>query len=109
LLGVVGFCALGRAEAQAATMRLCFVNNSSYIAYIRAFSFSRGVYWPAGGSWVLNDRTPRCSTISCNAGEQVCFGGSNNGSWGVGIDGDQGCQGCCGTCDGGEYNWRLND
>ena len=111
LFGLLLAVSAGTQWAQAQSVTFCFTNNSSYIIYLRAFSTSRKAVWPAGESWVLNDRGRRCASLSCSPGEQICYGGTNNagGDWGVGFNATHGCPNCCGTCDNGEYGWNLTD
>lgn len=62
-----------------------------------------GTVWPGDTKVYLLDKDERKSvTISCQAGENVCFGAWANGndriSYGVGPDDDQTCSECCRIC-----------
>jgi hypothetical protein len=111
LLGLFFAAGTGVQNSAAQTANFCFTNNSSFIIYMRAFSPSRGVVWPANGHWVLDDRVERCALLACVPGEQVCYGGTNNSGsyWGIGYDGSQSCESCCGTCDNRRYHTNLVD
>ncbi len=94
-----------------AAVTLCFTNNASNIIYMRAFSANRNAVWPAGASWVLDDRVERCATLACVPGEKICYGGTDNARayWGVGHNGNVGCSSCCGFCNDATYRWNLLD
>lgn len=115
LFGLALLAATGTPQAQAQVVTYCFTNNAAYIIYIRMFSSNRNAVWPASGGWMLNDRQRHCIPLSCNVGEQICFGGSDNAgrSWGVGYNNNLGCTSCCGTCgtfaNNWIYNWELDD
>jgi hypothetical protein len=102
---------VGAGTQQSPAMTICFTNNASSIIYIRAFSPSRNVVWPAGATWVLDDRVERCALLACVSGEKICYGGTNNARlyWGVGYNGNMGCSSCCGFCGDVTYRWRLTD
>ena len=50
--------------------------------------------------------------VACPAGKRLCYGAeSSDGrwSWGVGLDGTQGCPACCRNCpDSGEADFRID-
>lgn len=59
---------------------------------------------PAGGKvYVLDDSEVHSYTLSCNPGEDICFGawvrGNTDKYWGVGYDNSQDCSDCCYYCD----------
>ncbi len=63
-----------------------------------------GNRWPEGGRVYVTPRLGESVTtrLSCDAGTYVCLGaesrGDESGSWGAGIDGNQGCTDCCHSC-----------
>ncbi|NOQ65046.1 MAG: PKD domain-containing protein [Methyloprofundus sp.] len=50
------------------------------------------------------------TTLPCNKGEMICFGGAADDdiSWGVGMEGRQSvCTECCNICNGGTYSYNV--
>jgi len=55
---------------------------------------------------VIDDYDIHTYTLSCNRGEQICYGawvrGNSDRYWGSGYDGQQRCSSCCLTCGHGD-------
>ena len=64
--------------------------------------------WPGGGQvYPMRDRQLNDYRLTCQAGEQICYGAWVDGSllspyWGTGYGGRQGCANCCYVCSGQE-------
>src|SRR5262249_49416809 len=91
------------AAAEDETFRVKSMSDSN--VQIKFFSKNRNHVWPGGGQvYGLNDFDEHTFKLSCNSGEQICYGawvtGNGNRWWGVGPDGDKGCSNCCYTCEG---------
>lgn len=90
------------------------INDNTYsLLSIAFYSQTRsGHTWPgANMNWPLN-KGQNNFTISCMAGEKICWGAwlrdNIDGTyWGVGPYSRYGCQRCCRTCDGGAYEENL--
>lgn len=83
-----------------------------YKVQIQFFSKGRDVVWPgAGKAYNLDDSAMKKFRLSCQGGEQICFGGWTTGTssvtWGVGPNGDKGCKGCCTVCGGSPLSSTL--
>jgi hypothetical protein len=106
----------GPAQAQPGVFTFKFTNKAPFTVFVRMFSESRNVHWPAQGHFILNDGVKRDARISCLVGERVCYGASyqtDGGGryWGVGYNGNQTCADCCVRCGTMQENlsasWNL--
>lgn len=75
-----------------------------YVVSLEFYSEDRNHVWPGGGKvYVLDDSEVHSYTLSCNPGEDICFGawvrGNTDKYWGVGYDNSQDCSDCCYYCD----------
>jgi serine/threonine protein kinase len=90
-------------------------DNTSEQLSVAFYSKTRpGHGWPDWNqNWSMTGHENKY-TLSCQAGEQICYGAwvttdPNRNHWGAGLYGRQGCTKCCGTCDGGTYTASLVD
>ena len=101
LLSAYAFAAPG---ARAETLTFVIESQVDDVLRLEFSSTSRQVFWPAGNkSWVLDDYEPHSYKLSCNRGEQVCYGAwQTDGTlrWGRGYRADTACKACCYTCNG---------
>lgn len=77
---------------------------------LRIRFFGQNGTWPGRDrSWVLYPGARQEYALECSyEGEHVCYGAaSQSGSWGVGIEGAQGCDQCCAYCGPGSVGTRL--
>lgn len=84
---------------------IVFALKSSHRYRVQAsfYSKNRGHEWPGEGrAYNLNDSQMHKYRLTCQPGEQICFGawetGNANTYWGVGPDDKYGCKGCCAVC-----------
>jgi hypothetical protein len=108
IVGLALFAALcATVEASADTMTWRFRNQSEEPLSAQLHSRARSFVWPdAKEAW----RVPANGVfydqpISCEAGEDVCYGAWSDGKnlkWGLGPTGQDGCDSCCYRC--GEGN-----
>lgn len=93
--------------AQAETLTFLMRNNYGDDVSVEFYSKSRSHVWPGNGQiYPLDTRGSHRYKLSCQSGEQICYGGwlagDRNGIyWGVGPGGKAGCDTCCYTCQGG--------
>lgn len=84
-------------------------NNSYSPVIIRFFDRTDGGYW---GSYSLYANEEESWNLSCEVGNQVCYGALNQfsgGYYGVSLDNDKGCRNCCFTCQHGGFSiWSLD-
>jgi len=114
LLSLVLICGIQASPAQSGEATFNITNKARFNVMVKVFSKNRHWTWPAATRhWDLNDSARHSLRISCNSGEQVCFGGSytadNTTYWGVGFKGDKACQDCCLTCGNASNSWSLAD
>ena len=106
---------LGTGRTWAGNVTFNITNSAPSIIYLKFFSRSRPWAWPSASEhYNLDDGLEHSFTLTCNNGEQVCFGGgySQDGSgryWGVGFLNDHGCTNCCLICgpDNPTHGWNL--
>jgi hypothetical protein len=99
MLVLATFFGPSSAQADSITFKMRSFNKS--VINVKFFSPSRKVNWPEGKVFVLNDMKPRDMTLTCVAGEQICYGAATenkSAQWGVGIDGKGTCTSCCYRC-----------
>jgi len=92
--------------ASAADVTFMMQNNHPNAVEVELYSQSRNYVWPGNGEvFILDDGEAKQMPLSCEEGEQICYGawiqGDRNTYWGVGPGGRQGCDNCCYTCTGG--------
>jgi len=97
-------------KAGEATFKL--TNEAPFNVMIKVFAKARNWQWPSHHThWNLNDGGQHELRISCQDGEQVCYGGAyaaNDATyWGVGFKGDKACKDCCLTCGNAAHAWNL--
>jgi hypothetical protein len=103
----------GSAQGGNATFKL--TNKAETAIMIKFFSKKRAHVWPSATSHEnLNDDAQHTFLLACEAGEEICYGGSNTASnkkyWGVGLKGDKACKDCCITCGTNvSHAWSLID
>lgn len=91
-----------------------FRNNSGGTVHVKMYARQRGIWWPtASTNWRMDGVGPYAFTISCRAGEKVCYGAWRSGNtdryWGTGFQDRNGCDGCCYTCFEGQTTvYNLN-
>ena len=78
-------------------------NQASRAVAVELRSRDRDQVWPGGDQVYLLEKSEAKSVpISCEAGEQICYGawvvGDDRRSWGVGPDNDHPCDDCCYIC-----------
>ena len=91
------------APAQADEMTWTLSSKYQYKVQVAFYSKTRNHLWPANGeAWGLDDYGTHRFTLSCQAGEKICYGawatGASSTYWGVGLGGKQGCTSCCAVC-----------
>ncbi len=89
--------------AKADQMTWTLTSKYQYKVQVAFYSKSRNHLWPDNNeAWNLNDYAPHRFTLSCKAGEKICYGawatGDSSTYWGVGYGGKQGCSTCCAIC-----------
>ena len=103
----------GSAEEGRATFKL--TNKAPNAVMVRFFSRTRPVVWPDPNHHeLLNDDAQHSFALSCQVGEEICYGASDSVSnkryWGVGLNGNMGCKDCCLTCGNNvASSWSLMD
>lgn len=98
-----GFAFGASAPAKADEMVWTLKSKYQYKVQVAFYSKDRNHLWPAKGqAWGLDDYGTHKFTLSCNAGEKICYGawatGDSTTYWGVGLGGKQGCTSCCAVC-----------
>jgi hypothetical protein len=79
---------------------------------IEFYSQDRKRAWPGGNrAYRLDDYEDHSFSLSCNTGENICYGawvvGDAGTHWGVGMNDRHSCSDCCSDCDGDTYSVRL--
>jgi hypothetical protein len=92
--------------ASAADVTFEMRNNHPNAVEVELYSQDRNHVWPGGGEiYLLDDGETKTMPLSCNEGEQICYGawisGDRGTYWGVGPDNKETCSDCCYTCTGG--------
>lgn len=68
---------------------------------LRFFDVTDNLQWPANTSqaYALNYNNTYTYNLSCNTGDKICYGASDQTwYWGVSVDDSQSCPDCCWTC-----------
>ena len=111
-LAAATVCA-GDAKAEEMTWRL--KSSYEYKVQVEFYSQDRKHAWPGGNqAYGLNDYKTHEFTLSCIAGEKICYGawptGGGDTYWGVGPNNKYNCKGCCAICGrDNPYKELLND
>src|SRR5882672_8426232 len=89
--------------AHAAEMAFFVKNLRQQSVAVELFSHDRETVWPGDDKvFMIEPHSQKSVPISCNAGENICYGawvnGQDNISAGVGPDNDQPCDTCCFIC-----------
>lgn len=97
---LMALAAVSRAEE----MRFRFTSHAPSPVLVKLFSSDRLKHWPDDGSlFLLADSSPKKFTITCEAGERICYGAWVEGDiatfWGAGDEGKQDCDDCCRICE----------
>jgi hypothetical protein len=90
----------------AAEVTFMMRNNHPNAVEVELYSQDRDHVWPGGGQiYSLDDGETKQMPLSCNEGENICYGawiaGDRETYWGVGPGNSQACSDCCYTCTGG--------
>ncbi len=91
-----------------------FRNNTGGSVQVKMYARQRGIWWPtATTNWRMDGAGPHAFTISCRAGEKVCYGawavGNTDRYWGAGFQDRHGCESCCYACFEGQTTlYNLN-
>ena len=90
-------------SAQAADMAFFVKNLRQQSVAVELFSHDRKTVWPGDDQvFMIEPNSQKSVPISCNPGENICYGAWVNGddsvSAGVGPDNDQPCDNCCFIC-----------
>jgi hypothetical protein len=94
---------LAPAAAQADEMAFFMKNQYRRAVAVELSSRDRDQVWPGGDQvYLLEKGEAKSVPISCNAGENICYGawvaGDDRTAWGVGPDRDKPCNDCCFIC-----------
>jgi hypothetical protein len=96
------YAAATPAPGQEGSVVFQVTNSAKYKMRLRFYSRTRGVIWPTNEtSYVLDDSNQHQYAITCQVGEQVCYGAyyeTGGTSWGKGREITSACTGCCMTC-----------
>lgn len=97
----------GPAKAQDSSITFYVQSLHPNIVDLEFYSQDYDVSWPGDGEvYSLSDDEVIEFPLSCQSGEQICYGawvrGSQSSEWGVGKENTGGCESCCYVCDGGE-------
>lgn len=89
--------------AMADTMVWKFKSQHANIVDVQLYASARNNVWPGNNQvWSLKDYNVHRMTISCVAGEKVCYGawvrGTESSYWGGGRNNRQSCTSCCYIC-----------
>jgi hypothetical protein len=100
------------APAPADSMTWHIRSDYPHVVSLEFYSQDRNHAWPGDGQvYVLDDSDTHSYTLSCNNGEDICFGawvrGNSDKYWGVGRDNAQHCTDCCYYCTNGETDLRI--
>ncbi len=108
VLAIVALAAPPLAPAAlAADVTFVIRNNHPNAVRVELYSQDRNHVWPGGGSdFYLDDGEAREMSLSCETGEQICYGawldGDEDTYWGVGPGNAEACEDCCYVCEGGQ-------
>jgi len=93
--------------AAAADVTFVMRNEHPNAVEVELYSQDRNHIWPGDNKvFYLDDGETKQIPLSCNEGEQICYGawvsGDKGTYWGTGPDNGETCEDCCYTCTGGE-------
>jgi hypothetical protein len=102
--------------ATAETMQWGITSTPDYRVQLEFYSQNSQRAWPGNGrAYPLDDYRRHVFTLSCVAGEKICYGawptgGDSQGThWGVGANNAYDCKNCCGICGRDDPEKRLID
>jgi hypothetical protein len=74
--------------------------NDGLTVYYKFYDETANLVWPSSTTaYTINYGQTFQSSLSCTAGDQICFGASDaTGYWGVGEFNNENCSSCCYTC-----------
>jgi len=95
------------APAFAADVTFTMKNQHPNAVEVELYSQDRKHVWPGNGEvYYLDDGESKSMSLSCNEGENICYGawvsGDKGTYWGTGPGNADTCTDCCYTCTGGE-------
>ncbi|MHA7969383.1 hypothetical protein [Rhizobium sp. CAU 1783] len=104
---VAGTVAGAAMPALAADVTFIMRNSHPNAVEVELYSQDRDHVWPGGNEvFYLDDGETKEIPLSCNEGEQICYGawvsGDKGSYWGTGPDNGETCTDCCYTCEGGQ-------
>ena len=105
--------AAGLMATQASAAELVWRIQSEHPNHVSVefYSQDRNQVWPGGGEvYVIKDWATHTYSLSCDDGENICYGAWVNASstyWGAGMDGAEACDSCCEVCGHSEPNTRV--
>jgi hypothetical protein len=93
-------------SAKADTLEWNVQSQHPNIVSLEFYSQDYSRAWPGDGEvYLLDDYDTKSFVLSCETGEQICYGawvrGDDNAYWGVGRDDSNNCSDCCYVCGGG--------
>ncbi len=104
----------GPTPTNTSNLTLQFTDSCTNNVELKFYDQTNGDVWPSGSThWVLNDGNTLSQTVSCQTGDNICFGAAVNGDnsqgyWGAGFGGQLGCTGCCYSCaNSSPTGWNL--
>jgi hypothetical protein len=110
------YAAAPPAAGQAGSLVFRIASSAQYKVFLRFYSESRGVIWPSNSTaYVLADSEPHNLSVSCQVGENVCYGAyysDTSKSWGLGRNNMKaGCPDCCMVCAPNQQSaeWTLGN
>lgn len=106
LAALAAVCALA-APAFSADVTFVMRNEHPNAVEVELYSQDRDHIWPGDNKvFYLDDGETKQIPLSCDEGEQICYGawvsGDKGTYWGTGPDNAETCEDCCYTCEGGE-------
>ena len=97
---------VGASLAVAENVTFIMKNSHQFRVQVELYSQDRNHVWPGNNKvYILDDEETKQIPLSCQAGEQICYGAWVDGDastyWGVGPNNKQQCDDCCYICQGG--------
>ena len=107
LVLIAGTLAASALPAFAADVTFVMRNEHPNAVEVELYSQDRNHVWPGNNQvYYLDDGETKEIPLSCNEGEQICYGawisGDQGSYWGTGPDNEESCSDCCYTCTGGQ-------
>lgn len=96
---------LGASPAAAGEVTIRLQSNAKNVVDVQFYATGRRNVWPAPDKvYSIEDYKVHQYALSCQAGEQICYGawlrGRNSTYWGVGDGNRHRCERCCFRCNG---------